>query len=90
MLNIIVTVVFVLATVAALLSLADSALVAREVAAALARERALARLGFITQMTALELRHRCATRRPAGQISEGPVRYRALPLRFAAPGADAA
>jgi hypothetical protein len=83
MLNIIVTVVFVVATVAALVSLADSSLVAREVAADLGRERALARLGFVPQVSAQQLRPRQAVRRSPGQPSEGAVRYRALPLRFA-------
>jgi hypothetical protein len=90
MLNILVTIVLVVATVAALVSLVDSALVARGAVADLARERALARLGFVPQAAAQELRPRRMVRRAPGQLIDGSLRARALPLRFVVPSADAA
>lgn len=79
---------FVIAAVAALVSLADSSIIARQAAAELSRERALARMGFVQQMAAQELRPRPALQPRAGQTRAGQLmqvsRARALPLRFAA------
>lgn len=88
MLHILATVVFVVAAVAALVSLADSSLVARAAAEELARERALVRMGFLPQVPAHDLRPRPA--QPRGGHLMQASRARALPLRFAVPAAGAA
>ena len=80
--------VFVFAAIVALLTLADSSLIAQQAAADLSRERALARKGFLPQVAAENLRPRPALPRPAGLMQAS--RARALPLRFAAPACDAA
>jgi hypothetical protein len=94
MTTILATAIIVLAAVAALVSLVDSSLIARQVAVEIARERALARMGFVAQVTARELRPRPAlAARPAQTRAGGLMqasRLRALPLRFAAPACDAA
>jgi hypothetical protein len=87
-LYILATACFVIAAVAALVSLADSSLIARQAAKDLSRERALARMGFVPQIAAQELRPRAALQprlaqpRAAGLMQAS--RARALPLRFAA------
>lgn len=90
MLQILATAILIIATVAALVSLVDSSLVARDAVADLARERALARLGFVPQEAAQELRPRRAERRAPGQMADASMRVRGLPLRFARPACDAA
>ncbi|MFN3989288.1 MAG: hypothetical protein ACK4IS_03420 [Erythrobacter sp.] len=73
---------FVIAAVAAMVSLADSSIIARQAAAELARERALARMGFVPQVAAQELRPRPVFQARAGALMQAS-RARALPLRFA-------
>jgi hypothetical protein len=94
MLTILATAIIVLAAVAALVSLVDSSLVARQAAAELARERALARMGCVPQVTARELRPRPVVAARQAQLRAGALkpasRARALPLRFAVPACDAA
>lgn len=98
MLTILAVAVFVLAAVAALVCLADSSVIARQAAAELSRERALARMGFVAQVAARELRPRpaqsfAAQSRSALPRSAGLMqasRARALPLRFAAQPGGAA
>lgn len=82
--------VLVIATVTALVSLVDSSLVARDAVADLSRERALARLGYVPQAEAQELRPRRAERRAPAQMADANQRVRGLPLRFARPACDAA
>jgi len=89
MLFILATAAFVIAAAAALVSLADSSVIARQVAAELSRERALSRMGFVPQVAAQELRVRPVFQARAGALMQAS-RARALPLRFAAqPGAAA-
>lgn len=94
MLTILAIASFVIAAVAALVSLADSSVIARQATAELARERALARMGFVPQVAARELRLRPASLPRAGQTRAGALmhasRARALPLRFAAQPGGAA
>lgn len=94
MLSILAAAIIVLAAVAALVSLIDSSLVARQAAAEIARERALARMGFVPQVAACELRPRPVMAARPAQLRAGalkPVsRARALPLRFAVPAGGAA
>ncbi len=94
MLVILATAAFVIAAVAALLSLADSSMIARQAASELSRERALARMGFVPQVAAQEMRLRPALQLRNGQLRAGTLmqasRARALPLRFAAQPGGAA
>lgn len=90
MLHIFVTAIFIIAAVAALVSIVDSSLVARGAVADLARERALSRLGFIPQADAQELRLRRMVRRAPAKLTDGPLRSRGLPLGFAVPASDVA
>lgn len=94
MLAILAAATIVLAAVAALVSLVDSSLIARQAAAEIARERALARMGFVPQVAACELRPRAAVPARAAHMRAGALkpasRARALPLRFAAPAGGAA
>lgn len=90
MLPLLATAAFVLAITAALLSLADSSLVARAAAAELSRERALARMGFVPQIAAQEIRQRPALPRLAAAPMPLASRARSLPLRFVPPQAGAA
>lgn len=94
MLTILATAAFVIAAVAALVSLADSSVIARQAAAELSRERALARMGFVPQVAAQELRPRPAPQPRAAHLRAGALmqasRARALPLRFAAQPGGAA
>jgi hypothetical protein len=87
MLTILATAAFVIAAIAALVSLADSSVIARQAATELSRERALARMGFMPQVTAQELRPRPALQPHAAHVRAGTLmqasRARALPLRFA-------
>lgn len=93
MLTILATASFVIAAAAALVSLADSSVIARQAAAELSRERALARMGFLPQVAAREIRLRAQHHRQAaprgGQLMQAS-RARALPLRFAAQPGGAA
>ncbi len=90
MLTILIVALFVFAGVASIASLIDSWLIARVVAAELSRERELARLGFVPQVAAQELRNRAGTRLMRGQSSAQKGYCRALPLRFAGRACDAA
>lgn len=90
MLTILIAALFVLAGAASIASLIDSWLIARAVAAELSCERELARLGFVPQVAAQELRNRAGTRLMTGQSNAQKGYCRALPLRFAGPACDAA
>lgn len=87
MLTILAAAAFVIAAVATLVSLTDSSVIARQAAAELSRERALARMGFVPQVAAYELRPRPALQQRAAPTRAGSLmqtsRARALPLRFA-------
>jgi hypothetical protein len=83
MLPMLATAAFVLVMIAALLSLADSSLVARDAIGDLSRERALARMGFVPQIAAQEIRQRPPAPRANGLAMAQASRARALPLRFA-------
>lgn len=90
MLNTLATIIIVIATVAALVSLVDSSLVARAALQDISHERALLRRGFLPQVEAQELRPRKTARRASGQFVEASLRSRSLPLRFTRPCLDAA
>lgn len=90
MLPLLATAAFVLAITAALFSLIDSSLVARAAVADLTRERALARMGFVPQIAAREIRQRPQVHRPAATPMLQASRARSLPLRFAPPQSGAA
>ncbi len=90
MLPILASATILLAAVAAIVSLADSAVVARAVIADLVRERALARQGCVPQVTPQDVRLRRMARHAAGPFTENPARMRGLPLRFAGLAAVAA
>lgn len=83
MLAVIVPCLFTLVAAAALLSLADSWLTARAVAAELTRERELAQLGFVPQIAAQDTRLRPAQSQVAARFNPPATRPRSLPLRFA-------
>jgi hypothetical protein len=90
MLPILATVALIIAAVAATTSLMESWLVFRAAVRDLACERTAARLGFVPQVEAQELRIRRVMRQDQNPLGRGPARVRGLPLRFALPACGAA